>query len=112
MSAKRKYKNKMIYFSPEEWEAVCKRSEILGLRPGTYIRQIAVYGEIKKYNFKEIADVRIAFDRIGTNINQITAVANSTGSIYQKDVEDIQAEMKQLRKVIDNWLEPLEMELI
>ncbi len=103
---------KHIKFNEEEYDIVCKRSEILGLRPGTYIRQIAVYGEIKKYNFKEIADVRIAFDRIGTNINQITTVVNSTGSIYQKDVEDIRAEMKQLRKVIDNWLEPLEMELI
>lgn len=112
MPARKGTKEKKVYFSPEEWEAVCKRSEILGLRPGTYIRQIAVYGEIKKYNFKEIADVRIAFDRIGTNINQITTVVNSTGSIYQKDVEDIRAEMKQLRKVIDNWLEPLEMELI
>lgn len=103
---------KHIKFNEEEYDIVCKRSEILGLRPGTYIRQIAVYGEIKKYNFKEIADVRIAFDRIGTNINQITTVVNSTGSIYQKDVEDIRAEMKQLRKVIDNWLEPLEVELI
>lgn len=103
---------KHIKFNEEEYDIVCKRSEILGLRPGTYIRQIAVYGEIKKFNFKEIADVRIAFDRIGTNINQITTVVNSTGSIYQKDVEDIRAEMKQLRKVIDNWLEPLEMELI
>ncbi len=112
MAFKKSSIRKEVGFSPEQWAEVCRRSEILGMRPGTYIRIIAVYGEVKKYNFKEIADVRITFDRIGTNLNQIAAVINSTGSIYQKDIEDIQAEMKQLRKVIDNWLEPLEMELI
>ena len=99
---------KMIGFSPTEWEIVSKRSSELGLRTGTYIRTIAVQGVVKVYPLKELNDVQRALNRIGVNLNQIATVANSTGSIYQKDMEDVIAEMKQLRNVVDEWLSPLE----
>ncbi len=49
-------------------------------------------------------------NRIGVNINQISTVANSTKSIYQKDIEDLQEEIKQLRLVVEDWLSPLQSE--
>ena len=101
---------KMIGFSPKEWEIVLKRSSALGLRTGTYIRTIAVQGVVKVFPLKELNDVQRALNRIGVNLNQIAMVANSTGSIYQKDMEDVLAEMKQLRNIVDEWLEPLESE--
>lgn len=101
---------KMIGFSPKEWEIVSKRSSKLGLRTGTYIRTIAVQGEVKVFPLKELNDVHRALNRIGVNLNQIATVVNSTGSVYQKDMEDILAEMKQLRNIVEEWLEPLESE--
>ena len=103
---------KVIGFSPAEWVTVCRRSSELGMRTGTYIRTIAVQGVIKVYPLKELNDVHRALNRIGVNLNQIATVANSTGSIYQKDMEDVLAEMKQLRNIVNEWLAPLESEEI
>ena len=103
---------KIVGFSPTEWETVCRRSAELGLRTGTYIRTIAVQGVVKVFPLKELNDVHRALNRIGVNLNQIATVVNSTGSVYQKDMEDVLAEMKQLRIIVEDWLEPLEPEVL
>lgn len=103
---------KHIRFTNEEYELVCKRSNKLRMRAGTYIRTIAVQGTIKVFPLKELNDVHRALNRIGVNLNQIATVANNTGSIYQKDMEDVLAEMKQLRVIVEDWLEPLEPEVL
>ncbi len=103
---------KIVGFSPTEWETVCRRSAELGMRTGTYIRTIAVQGVVKVFSLKELNDVHRALNRIGVNLNQIATVANSTGSVYQKDMEDVLAEMKQLRIIVEDWLEPLESEVL
>jgi len=102
----------MIGFSPKEWEIILRRSTELKMRTGTYIRTIAVQGVIKYYSLKELNDVYRALNRIGVNLNQIATLANSTGSVYQKDMEDVLAEMKQLRIIVEDWLEPLEPEVL
>ena len=84
----------------------------MGLRTGTYIRTIAVQGVVKVFPLKELNDVHRALNRIGVNLNQIATVVNSTGSVYQKDMEDVLAEMKQLRIIVEDWLEPLEPEVL
>ena len=110
MPMKKGNKEKKVYFSPREWEIVCRHSEKLGMRTGTYIRTISVQGSIKVFNLKELTDVYKAMNRIGVNINQISTVANSTKSIYQRGIEDLQEEIKQLRLVVEDWLSPLQSE--
>ena len=101
-----------IGFAFPEWETVCLRSSALGMRVGTYIRTISVQGSIKVFKLKELNDVYRAMNRIGININQIAKVVNRTGSVYQKDMEDIQKEIKELRIIMEDWLSPLEPEEI
>lgn len=103
---------KIVGFSPTEWETVCRRSAELRMRTGTYIRTISVQGNIKIFPLKELDDVYRAMNRIGVNLNQLATVANSTGSIYQKDMEDVLAEMKKLRIIMEDWLEPLKQEVL
>ena len=57
MPMKKGNKEKKVYFSPREWEIVCRHSEKLGMRTGTYIRTISVQGSIKVFNLKELTDV-------------------------------------------------------
>ncbi len=103
---------KHIKFNIAEYEVICIRAAKLKMRIGTYLRTIAVQGCIKVFDLKELNDVRLAVNRIGNNLNQISAVANSTNSIYKKDVEDLQNEMKQLRIIFEDWLEPLQSEIL
>ena len=95
---------KLIGFTPEEWEIICKKAKSARLRTGTYIRRMSVKGEIKYYELKELMSIKNAFLSIGNNLNQIAAVANSTGSVYQKDIEDMQEEFKYFRSVMKNYL--------
>ena len=95
---------KLIGFSPDEWSVVCQKSKAAKLRTGTYIRRMAVKGEVKIYELKELSALKRAFLSIGNNVNQIAEVANSSGSVYQKDIEDLQKEFKYFRSVMKNYL--------
>ena len=95
---------KFIGFSPDEWSVVCQKSKAAKLRTGTYIRRMAVKGEVKIYELKELSALKRAFLSIGNNVNQIAEVANSSGSVYQKDIEDLQKEFKYFRSVMKNYL--------
>ena len=100
-------KAKLIKFSPEEWEKVCKRAAALNQRTGTYIRKIAVNGIIKSYNIRHFDSLIFLLRRISNELNQIAKVANSTQSIYEKDVEDLKRSYNDMRIIIDNFLAPL-----
>lgn len=103
---------KEVKYNETEWQLVEKRAALLGKRPGTYIREISVRGEIKKYDMKELNNLRMSFNRIGVQLNQIAKVANSTQSVYAKDVEDMRKQMDYFRTVMENYLTELKPELI
>ena len=95
---------KLIGFTPEEWEIICKKAKVARLRTGTYIRRMAVNGEIRYYELKELVTLKRAFLSIGNNLNQIAKVANESGSVTQKDIEDMQEEFKYFRTAMQNYL--------
>ena len=47
------------------------------------------------------------YGRIGNNLNQIAKVANESGSVYQKDIEDLQEEFKYFRTAMQSYLFPI-----
>ena len=95
---------KLIGFTPEEWEIICKKAKSARLRTGTYIRRMSVKGEIRYYELKEFMALKRAFLSIGSNLNQIAKVANESGTITQKDIEDMQEEFKYFRTAMQNYL--------
>lgn len=104
MAAKREFKQFHIGFSEEEWETVCKKAKAAKMRNGTYVRTMAVKGEIKYYDLKELVSLKRSFNSIGNNLNQIATVVNSSGSVYQKDIEDLQKEFRYFRDVMKSYL--------
>lgn len=112
MPTKKGNKEKKIYFSPEEWEVVCRRAEKVGKRTGTFIREIAVQGTVSVYDLELFNHLIISFNRIGSEVNQIAKVVNSTQSVYAKDIEDLKRSFKYFEDVMDNYLLPLKNEII
>ena len=104
MPARKDNKAKRVYFTPDEWRIVCDRAAAVYMKPGTFIQTIAVQGEIKSYDMAALNNLRMSFNRIGTTLNQIAKVANSTQSVYQKDIEDMQEEFKYFRTAMQNYL--------
>ena len=107
MPKRKDTKAKLVYFKPDDWKKVCERAKVLNMKTGTYIREIAVRGEIKHYDMVQLNNLRMSFNRISYELNQIAKVANSTQSIFQKDIEDMQKQMKYFSNVMENYLSEL-----
>lgn len=107
MPVRKTTKQKLVYFPPDEWQTVCERAAALNQRTGTYIRRIAVKGTIKSFDMRQFNHLIMSFNRIGNEINQIVRVANSTKSIYAKDLEDMKKSFEDLRTVFANYLLPI-----
>ena len=93
-----------VKLNDEELAVVKKKADFMKMPVGKYIRTMAVSGEVKYYDLKELGAMKRSFLSIGNNLNQIAAVANASGSVYQKDIEDLQEEFKYFRSVMKNYL--------
>lgn len=103
---------KEIKFNTEEWDIICQKAETAGMRTGTYIRQIAVQGCIKRYEVDKFNGLRISLNKVANELNQIAKVANSTQSVYAKDIEDMQGQMKYLKMIFENYYKPLKPDIL
>ncbi|MBO6308693.1 MAG: MobC family plasmid mobilization relaxosome protein [Oribacterium sp.] len=101
-----------IYFTPGQCKEIERRAKLLNKRPNVYIRDMAVHGEIKHYDFEKYQELIYPLRGIGVNINQIAMVANSTGEVYKKDIEDIKEYLRRLRVMFDAHFSELKYELI
>lgn len=101
-----------IKYNAEEWKIVSEKAAALGKRAGTFIREISVQGVIKNYDMKQFNHLIMSFNRIGNELNQIAKVANSTQSVYAKDIEDLKKSFADLQTVFENYLLPLKEEVL
>ena len=86
---------KPVRFAPEEWEKIQARAPEVRLPPSTYVRQTALgYRLSGRINAAAV----IALGRIGDNLNQLTRIANTTGSL--EDSQHLEAVLNQLLDAI------------
>ena len=102
----------LIRVNSDEYEVIKKKPDNLNLRVAVYIRRMAVQGEIKRYDLSELRDITRSFRMIGTELNQIAKVANSTGEVTGKAVEEIKRQYDILEGVFENYLKPLKPNVI
>ena len=53
-----------------------------------YLRKIAIDGYIIQIDHSDIKAMTAEIQKIGVNINQIAKRVNTTGSVYQEDIEE------------------------
>lgn len=103
---------KHIKYNSEEWKIISEKAAALGQRTGTYIREMSVRGVIKNYDMKQFNHLIRSFNNIGNELNQIAKVANSTQSVYAKDIEDMQKTFKYFHDVMESYLLPIKCEIL
>lgn len=101
-----------VAFTPDEWKEVCRKTEKAKMKVNDYIKRMALCGEVKIYTMSHLSTITRAFGRIGTNLNQIAKVANSTNSVTQKDIADMQEQFKDFERVMENYLFELRVEIV
>lgn len=103
-----RHNQKIVLLSDDELEVIKQNAEKLGMRVGTYMRVIAIRGEIKRFDMRAVNDVRLELHRIGVNINQIAHMVNETQSVNSTDMQRLESEMAKMKNMMDNWLSPFE----
>lgn len=107
----RKYKQvhrKEIDFSIPEWEEVERRATECHTKTGTYIRHIAVHGEMIFYDMEKVTPVLNGMRIISHNINQVAKKANETNNIYAGDIEKLKAEVNELSHILSQYLSTIQ----
>ena len=93
-----------VKLTDEELAVVKRKAKFAKMPVGRFLRVMAVKGELKYFDLKEILALKRALESIANNVNQVAKVVNSTGSVYQKDIEELQEEFKYFKKAIKNYL--------
>ncbi|MCR5021146.1 plasmid mobilization relaxosome protein MobC [Ruminococcus sp.] len=107
----RKYKQvkeKKVTFDMKEWAEVERRAAECHTKTGTYIRHIAVHGEMIFFDMEKVVPVLNGMRIISHNINQVTKKANETNSIYAADVDKMKSEVAELSHILTGYLSTIQ----
>ena len=61
-----------------------------------YLRKIAIDGYIVQVDHSDIKAMTAEIQKIGVNINQIARCVNSTGSVYQEDIDELKGALDEI----------------
>lgn len=79
-----------IRVSPVEKEMIRQRMEVCHeTNTGRYMRRMAIDGCIFVVDYSAIKEMTYELHKIGVNINQIAHKVNSTGTIYEKEINNL-----------------------
>ena len=107
--ANRFRENKLyFYLSDEELQRLNKRTTELGIQNrSNYIRKMILDGYCVQLDLQEIREMVSLFRRMSNNLNQYAKMANATGSIYAKDIRDIQEKQSELWEMMKKILQEI-----
>lgn len=95
-----------VWISDDEESIINDKCKISNMNKSDYIRNIIVYGEIKKIDSEAIVKVsnvinqnNFELNKIGNNINQIAKKVNEQNSYTHADIIHLKEEFEQIRKL-------------
>ena len=96
-----------LWATPEEKDLILKKMEVYGTsNMGAYLRKMAIDGYVIKLELPELKEMIRLLGIANNNINQIARSLNSTGRIYEADVQEIRDRIDGLydyaRKILDS----------
>lgn len=90
-----------IRLTQEEYEAIERKFRNSGLKSRRdFIRTMIFEGYIVQFSESELKEIHRLMTTIANNVNEIAVRVNSTGKIYDEDIE-------QIKKVVDKLWQPL-----
>lgn len=107
----RKYKQvkeKKVTFDLKEWAEVERRAAACHTKTGTYIRHIAVHGEMYFFDMEKVVPLLNGMRIISRNINQVAKKANEANNIYSSDVEKMRSEVAELSHILSEYLSSIQ----
>ena len=86
-----------FYVTEEERALIEQKMKLVPTKNmAAYLRKIAIDGYIIQVDHIDIKAMTAEIQKIGINVNQIAKRVNSTGSIYQEDIEEIKGVLAEI----------------
>ena len=86
-----------FYVTEEERALIEQKMKLVPTRNmAAYLRKIAIDGYIVQVDHTDIKAMTAEIQKIGVSINQIAKRVNSTGSVYQEDIEEIKGVLAEI----------------
>ena len=95
----------LLRVSDTEYEMIKHQMELCNeTNTNRYIRRVAIDGCVFNVDYTPIDNMNYELNKIGANINQIAYKINSTGSIYESEMQNIRKSMKTIWQLLKSTL--------
>ena len=86
-----------VLLTPEECDQIHRRMEEAGIRNrSAYIRKMVLDGIVVKLDLPEVRELTSLLRRSSNNLNQVAKRANTTGSFYEDDINDMKENQERI----------------
>lgn len=86
-----------FYLSDDEQKILDEKFRLSGVKSkSAFLRKLILYGYVYDVDYSYLRNYNMELGRISSSLNQIAKRINSTGNIYQDDMEDVKELMNQV----------------
>lgn len=98
---RKRYIQKLIRLTPEEDRQIKTAMAQMGVPSFQYYaKNQLVQGKVVQIDFSELKDLRVAINRVGTNINQIAKHANENQGVTPEEVAQVIDYLSELKEMV------------
>ena len=105
----RKYKN--LTFTFDEWNRIKNLANQCKMKTATYIKQMALNGKIINVDMEAYHKYIDELNKIGSNINQIARIANSSGYVTHYEMQRIERFREDICHISKSYLSEIQSQV-
>ena len=86
-----------FYLDDDEQYILDEKFRVSGMKSkSAFLRKLILYGYVYDVDYSYLRNYNTELGRISSNLNQITKRVNSTGNIYQEDMDEVKELMNKV----------------
>lgn len=86
-----------VYLSDDEQYILNEKFRLSGMKSkADFLRKLILYGYVYEVDYSYLRNYNTELGRISSSLNQIAKRVNSTGHVYQEDMDEIKELMNQV----------------
>lgn len=86
-----------FYLDDDEQYILNEKFRVSGMKSkSAFLRKLILYGYVYDVDYSYLRNYNTELGRISSNLNQITKRINSTGNIYQEDMDEVKELMNEV----------------
>ena len=86
-----------FYLDDDEQYILDEKFRVSGMKSkSAFLRKLILYGYVYDVDYSYLRNYNTELGRISSNLNQIAKRVNSTGNIYQEDIDEVKELMNEV----------------